>query len=269
MKEIWKTIEKFSDYSISNIGNIKRIKKDKFNRRLKNLKPRTNKYGYLQINLYKDLKRYTRLIHRLVKETFDPIENMEHLEINHKNGIKNDNRKSNLEWNTTVENINHASKMNLSYRGEKNGNSKLTEEDIIEIWKYFSENISQKEIAKKFNISSDMISKIKNKRNWTDVRKEEESELLVNALQCQNCKDIIFSRARHDFRSCTCGETYVDGGFSYTRIGYKDKIPKTLKLKISTTRKQLYDDWNYVNKKDKYGLLKKGRKRKWVKEIIK
>ena len=38
-------------------------------------------------------------------------------------------------------------------------------------------------------------------------------------VQCQTCQDIIRSNYRHDFVSCKCGATYVDGGEWYTRIG--------------------------------------------------
>ena len=79
----------------------------------------------------------------------------------------------------------------------------------------------------------------------------------VNAIQCPGCKDIIYSRATHDFRSCSCGATYIDGGFNYIRIGYKminKKVPKHITLDIAVSRKELHDDWNY--QKNKFGLIK-------------
>jgi len=33
----------------------------------------------------------------------------------------------------------------------------------------------------------------------------------VSAICCPKCKNIIYSRARHDCRSCSCGEVYIDG----------------------------------------------------------
>lgn len=37
-------------------------------------------------------------------------------------------------------------------------------------------------------------------------------------IQCLNCNDVIQSKHRHDFVTCKCGATSVDGGSDYTRI---------------------------------------------------
>lgn len=38
-------------------------------------------------------------------------------------------------------------------------------------------------------------------------------------IECAKCGDHIRSMNRHDFRSCKCGETFVDGGSDYLRCG--------------------------------------------------
>lgn len=38
-----------------------------------------------------------------------------------------------------------------------------------------------------------------------------------NAAQCKKCNDVIESKHRHDFVTCSCGEISVDGGLSYLR----------------------------------------------------
>ena len=49
--------------------------------------------------------------------------------------------------------------------------------------------------------------------------------ILVNRVQCLNCGEIIISRYRHNYVSCKCGSTAVDGGIDYlkrTGLNYKE-----------------------------------------------
>jgi hypothetical protein len=74
----------------------------------------------------------------------------------------------------------------------------------------------------------------------------------VTAIRCPRCDDILFSRAHHDFRSCTCGYCFIDGGFDYVRVG--GDVGETFHLNIEATKKDLYDDWNHHG--TLYGLIK-------------
>jgi hypothetical protein len=47
---------------------------------------------------------------------------------------------------------------------------------------------------------------------------------IQNGLQCPGCQDELFSNSRHDFVSCKCGATFIDGGFDYQRAGFDPKI---------------------------------------------
>ena len=43
--------------------------------------------------------------------------------------------------------------------------------------------------------------------------------ITVSTIQCPKCKDTIYSRTRHDFRSCSCKSIFIDGGLDYTKVG--------------------------------------------------
>lgn len=101
MQEVWKDIEGYEDlYMISNYGNVKSLeKKDSLGRirSEKILKLQKTAWGYFQLTLHKDNKKKNFLIHRLVAMAF--IENPNnHLEVNHKDEDKTNNKVENLEW---------------------------------------------------------------------------------------------------------------------------------------------------------------------------
>lgn len=100
--EEWRLIEEVKgNYSVSSQGRIKN------NRTGLILKPTNTSKGYQKVNLKVDGISQTKLIHRLVAKAF--IDNPENKpEVNHKNGIHEDNRLCNLEWVTGEENKRHA-----------------------------------------------------------------------------------------------------------------------------------------------------------------
>ena len=71
------------------------------------LTPSSNGTGYHKVVLCRDEKKHTKYVHRLVAETFLPNPDNKP-QVNHKNGIRHDNRAKNLEWATRSENHLHA-----------------------------------------------------------------------------------------------------------------------------------------------------------------
>ena len=77
------------------------------------MKPSINpKTGYCQVNLVKDRRYQMRYVHRLVAESF--VDNLNSFrEVNHKDGNKQNNTASNLEWVSRSENMLHAYRSGL------------------------------------------------------------------------------------------------------------------------------------------------------------
>jgi len=101
MEEIWKDVDEFEKYQVSNLGEVRCLKFGKE----KILKPSINKYGYKQVIILKNKKRMTLTIHRLVASAYLGISK---LHVNHINGIETDNRLENLEYVSPRENSSHS-----------------------------------------------------------------------------------------------------------------------------------------------------------------
>lgn len=103
MEEVWKTIEGFEDYKVSNLGRVKSLKRDKEII----LKQAIDSRGYYIVSLCKHSKTPSKSIHQLVAIAF-----LNHkpcgykLVVNHKDFNRLNNYIDNLEIVTSRENVN-------------------------------------------------------------------------------------------------------------------------------------------------------------------
>jgi len=98
-KEIWKELKRFEKrYLISNKGRVY----SKCYKRI--LKTHISSHGYVRCGLYDGSKRYVCVIHRLVMKTFV---GESFLQVNHKDGNKENNSVENLEYVDNRANIIH------------------------------------------------------------------------------------------------------------------------------------------------------------------
>lgn len=87
----------------------------------------------------------------------------------------------------------------------------------------------------------------------------------IRAIRCNKCKDIIYSRLKHDMRYCSCKECFIDGGSSI--IGYEEEY-KCIRVggdytvttvvlgyfeDVKEVQKALFLDWQ--NKTNNYGRV--------------
>ncbi len=161
------TLKNFPDYSISTNGviyskaRIIKRKKGSYLAKGRTLKTKKTPTGYIAINLFKDKKSFTRYIHRLVAETFIPNPEGKR-EVNHKDGIKNNNKAENLEWVTKSENMQHCFLTGL----QESLLTRLSFEDVTKIKKMRKLKIKLRVIARKFNISISSVSLITRDKRW-------------------------------------------------------------------------------------------------------
>jgi hypothetical protein len=130
--------------------------------------------GYLQVRvMFRKVRRHASA-HRLVYRHFHGVI-PRGMTINHKNGIKDDNRPENLELATQSEQILHAVRVlgtarAANQRGEKHHNVKLTDEAVVAIRHARVAGKTQTELARQYNVSQPTIADICHRRTWTHIQ---------------------------------------------------------------------------------------------------
>lgn len=166
-------------FEISEKGQIYRVKKThkEWKGKFRDCKPKLldpkAHNGYIRLTVRVDKINIHVMGHRAVYIHFKG-DIPEGYEINHKNGIRDDNEPNNLETVTKSENQLHA----VNVLGRKTGNrtrgikrsivsaKKLDLNKVKQIRKLFKDGLSYKDIAKQFNVTSSLISQIISGKIW-------------------------------------------------------------------------------------------------------
>ena len=148
-------------YSYINIGSVPKRK----------LNHMISDNGYHTVNLSVNDKMKTFHVHRLVATHFIP--NPENKpQVNHKDGNKNKNWASNLEWNTEKENMNHAYANGLAHGrpGESHPCSTISDIEAMHVCELLSYGLlTYSEISEITGISYSIIKKIANSIRWKSI----------------------------------------------------------------------------------------------------
>lgn len=175
-KEEWRDIPGWEGrYSASSLGRIKSLPKKVtlfhgglYHTLEKIIKQRKSN-GYLFVALFDGKRRLDIQVHIIIGRTF--IENKENKPfINHKNGIKDDNRVDQIEWCTAAENNQHAYDTGLA-KGAMFGRKGLMSPSSKKVQCLFTGSIyCYKEAAKWLGISNTSFSDMMKGRynNWTN-----------------------------------------------------------------------------------------------------
>ena len=170
--ENWKDIPGFKGrYAVSDLGRV--LRKKRISRIGRNLPERlfvpqvALRGGYLMVSLVGGSRR-TISIHSLVLLAFVGPRPKRH-DANHLNGIRTDNRLSNLEYCTRSENELHKKRILMSSVGSQCFNAKLKESDIPKIRGMGRGGMSHQLISNLFKVSRRLIGGIINRTRWRHV----------------------------------------------------------------------------------------------------
>lgn len=165
MEEVWKPVASLDNlYEVSSLGNVRRAVGGQATQAGRPISLMNSK-GYARFAPSVHGKQVMRSVHRLVVEAF--IGDPRGMQINHKNGIKHDNRVENLEVCTAAENTRHkfevlGHKYNTPpvRKGQENGRAKLNDACARAIRALSLEGWSQQRIADLFGVHQTNISRV-------------------------------------------------------------------------------------------------------------
>lgn len=144
-----------------------------------------NESGYHLVNLNtKDGRRVQRRIHRIGMMTFCYFPGCEELQVDHKDGNKNNNNISNLEWVTGKENVNRAINLGLrsSWSSQNNPTAKLTDNQVLDIVNMVINKVPDKLIFEKYpNINISLLDNIVYGKTWNSLVSQEMVQQMKDA----------------------------------------------------------------------------------------
>lgn len=111
----------------------------------------------------------TQKVHHLVLNSFcGPCP--DGMECRHKDGIKNHNHISNLDWNTRERNCTDRQLHGAGNKGERHNMAKLTEVDVMSIREHIEGGGSCRDIGRMFSVSAATISNIGTGKTWGHLK---------------------------------------------------------------------------------------------------
>lgn len=157
-------------YEVSNLGRVRSLRF--VNRMVDKLRAEplllrfNDRKGYSSVRLYADGKSTRKSVHVLVLEAFHGPR-PSGFQSGHLDGHSENNRASNLAWITASTNMEHQRIHGVLNAGERHYNHKLTAEQVAEIRQaYESGQLSQRALARKFDMSRGGICAVLRGRTW-------------------------------------------------------------------------------------------------------
>jgi len=170
-EEIWKNIDDFPFYEVSDLGRVRSWKTRGKTRQIPYiLKQYINNNGYPTVHLVnKNNKAITINTHQVVIKAFRGHAPKSY-ECGHRDGNPQNNHISNLEWITHKENGADMVRHKRVPSGTKSHLAKFTDQDVIKIRKlYDTGEYLQITLAKMYDVSKSTMRKIVRRMSWVHI----------------------------------------------------------------------------------------------------
>ena len=173
-REEWRPVRGWEGLEVSDKGNCRRpdrVVSSGLNRKRlvkgRFLKASLQSSGYYSIAIWNPAKASTQtlFIHQLVAEAFIGPRPLNAV-VRHLNGVPTDNRLCNLAYGTHQDNVNDSIRHGTWVHGEKQGQSKLTSDQVRAIR---ADTRSSRAIAADYPVNRSVVTAIKNRRAWAHL----------------------------------------------------------------------------------------------------
>lgn len=192
----------YPNYAASKCGKVFRISTGKEMSQTARKTIYTNAKYYYSVRVCHDNLASNARVNVLVADAWLEKPSELHLDVNHIDGNTLNNTLDNLEWTTKSQNQRHALDIGLKQKGEDLYNAALTNEQVHEVCKLLVDKMRIKDISDRFEVSKDIIRKIKAGDTYFDIR--------------------VLYNIDHDYKT-TCSESTVRWVCERINEGYADK----------------------------------------------
>lgn len=159
----------FDGYYVTDTGKVFSCRKGK----TQELQPFDDTYGYHKVTLYRRgrAKGMTISVHRIVAEAFMGPR-PEGMQVCHNNGMRTDNRLSNLRYDTPKGNQADRVVHGTTIRGEQSPHAKLVTAQVLEIIQQCEQGATQASVADAYGVSPSLVSQIAHGHRWPHLQRK-------------------------------------------------------------------------------------------------
>lgn len=164
------------------------------------MKPQAWGSGYLTVRLAREGKARTCYVHHIVVAAFGgpppgPLGTRGDYQINHRDGDKQNNCASNLEYVLQGDNVRHAFRTGLQPLGRSRAHTRLTDDDVRAVRKAVAAGDRLKEVGRRFGVTPEHVSLIaRGKRRSNIQTTPEEAASIAAALGFSTPVDTLSDR---------------------------------------------------------------------------